>query len=84
MFINIVNNIIREYLNIKSRYERIKHNMLWCHKNLKSCDTTKNAFAYVIQSAISSYNAKESEYDAITNTLWQVLENKNHSLTRLW
>lgn len=84
MVINIVNNIIRDYLNVKSRYEHIKHNMLWCHKNLKSCDTTKNAFAYVIQSAISSYNAPASKYGAITNKLWQALKSKNHSLTRLW
>lgn len=89
MVINVVNRIIREYLNDKKQYERIKHNMLWyrdyhvneLHDNTL---TTRQAFAYAIQSALDVCEAKPSEYDAVIATLWQTLESKNYSLIRLW
>ena len=81
--IRIVNRIIAEYFNNKREYLRIRSNMLWVHDNNPGY-TLKQAFAYVMQGIIYMYDAKKDEYEPITNTLWQVLEGKNHSLTKLW
>lgn len=84
MAIKVVNNIIKDYINNKKTLKRMAHNMFYYRNQLKNDATPKQAFAFAIQTYISIYDTPLSEYDAITNTLWQALESVNHSLTRLW
>ena len=82
--IKCVNFIIENYLNDRENLTMIENNMFYYRNRFKETATTKQAFSWVIQSQISLLTSNRDEEQAICNTLWQVLESKNHNLTRLW
>ena len=82
--IECVNYIIKEYINDRKMQNWLVNNMIYYHNRLNNNANTKQAFGYVIQSPISIYTSNKDEEETIINTLWQVLEGKNHSITRVW
>lgn len=79
-----VNFIIRNYLNNKEERTMLENNMIYYRNRLDEQATTKQAFSYVIQSPISMFTSNRDEEQTICNTLWNILESKNHTLTKLW
>jgi hypothetical protein len=82
--IDCVNYIIKNYLNDKIERTRIENNMIYYRNRLNNNATTKQAFSWVIQSAISLFTSNRDTEQAVCDTLWQVLESKKHKLISLW
>lgn len=82
--IKCVNFIIKDYLNDKVARTMIENNMIFYRNRINENATTKQAFSWAIQPPISLFTSNRNEEQAICNTLWQVLDSKNHSITRLW
>ena len=79
-----VNHIITNYLNDKVEKARLENNMIYYRNQVSNTATTKQAFSWAIQPPISLFTSNREEEQTICNVLWQVLESKNHSITRLW
>lgn len=83
--IKYVKDIIKDYINDFKMQNWVANNMIYYRNRLDNSATPEKAFMYVIQSATSRYKELSfNDQQKIGGTLWHLLKNKNHSLTRLW
>ena len=77
-------DVIKNYINNRMEQKRIAHNMQWLRKH-NMVDTCEEAFMFEMQSATSVYTELSiDEQEKVAGSVWYLLKNKNHSLTRLW
>lgn len=82
--IKYINDVIKNYINNKKQQKRIANNMYVTHNNNPSW-SVEDAFMFEMQSVTSIYTELSiSEQKKVAVSLWNLLKNKNHSLSRLW
>lgn len=82
--IKYMNDVIKNYINNKKQQKRIAHNMYVKHNDNPSW-SVEDAFMFEMQSVTSIYTELSiSEQKKVAGSLWYLLKNKNHSLSRLW
>lgn len=82
--IKYINDVIKNYINNKNQQKRIANNMYVTHNNNPSW-SVEDAFMFEMQSVTSIYTELSiSEQKKVAGSLWYLLKNKNHSLSRLW
>lgn len=82
--IKYMNDVIKNYINNKKQQKRIAHNMYVTHNDNPSC-SVEDAFMFEMQGVTSIYTELSiSEQKKVAGSLWNLLKNKNHSLSRLW
>ena len=82
--IKYINDVIRNYINNKKQQKRIANNMYVKHNDNPSW-SVEDAFMFEMQSVTSIYTELSiSEQEKVASSLWNILKNKNHSLSRLW
>ena len=82
-------DLVKNYLNNKREYSRIRNNMVWYRESMKKTQgadvTPEQAFMFVMQSPTSTYqDLTVAEQKEVAASLWAALVRKNYSLTRIW
>ena len=84
-----IEDLVKNYLNNKKEYSRIRNNMVWYRESMKKTQgvdvTPEQAFMFVMQSPTSTYqDLTIAEQKEVAASLWAALVRKNYSLTRIW
>ncbi len=83
--IKYINDLIVNYINDRKMRQWVENCMCYYRNRLNENATLEEAFMYVMQSATSRFtDLSVEEQKQVAKSLWDLLKEKNHSLTRLW